>query len=80
MAALRDVALLDGNGFIWSCEAEVALLELVKEYRHLWDPQDQLYKKQSLRKHVFQKVADALKEMFPVFFQPRTHPHTFPLS
>lgn len=40
---------------IWSREAEVALLEQMRKYRHLWDPQDHLYKKQNLRKHAFQK-------------------------
>ena len=65
MSAPRAAALMNHDNFIWSREAEVALLELVRDYRHLWDPQQQLYKKQSLRKHSFQKVAEALREMFP---------------
>lgn len=40
---------------IWSREAEVALLEQMRKYRHLWDPQDHLYKKQNIRKQAFQK-------------------------
>ena len=64
MAAPRDVALLDNERFIWIREAEVALLDLIKEYRHLWDPQAQLYKKQTLRKQAFQKVAETLKGMW----------------
>ncbi|MPC96050.1 hypothetical protein E2C01_091286 [Portunus trituberculatus] len=56
---------MNADNFIWSREAEVALLEQVREVKHLWDPQDKLYKKHSLRKYAFQRVADSLKEMFP---------------
>ncbi|MPC89759.1 hypothetical protein E2C01_084718 [Portunus trituberculatus] len=64
MSAPREASLMNADNFIWSQKAEVALLEQVREVKHLWDPQDELYKKHILRKYAFQRVADSLK-MFP---------------
>lgn len=54
-----------GKG-MWSLQAEISLLEQVRECRYLWDHKDQLYNKQSLRKATFQKIADSLREDFPL--------------
>ncbi|MPC53187.1 hypothetical protein E2C01_047074 [Portunus trituberculatus] len=48
MSAPRKASLMNADNFIWSQEAEVALLEQVREVKHLWDPQDE-------------RVADSLK-------------------
>lgn len=51
--------------YMWSKEAEISLLEQVRECRYIWDHREQLYKKQSLRKATFQKIADSLRADFP---------------
>ncbi|KAK3875185.1 hypothetical protein Pcinc_019925 [Petrolisthes cinctipes] len=50
---------------MWTRDTEVALLEHVREYRHLWDHKDRLYSKQSLQRATYEKIAVSLRTEYP---------------
>lgn len=58
-----SLVLLTGTK-IWSWEVKVALLEEVRQHQHQWNPQDKFYKKQTLQRTTFERVAATLLEIF----------------
>ncbi|XP_050712578.1 uncharacterized protein LOC126996249 [Eriocheir sinensis] len=69
--------MTDTDNKIWSQEAEVALLEEVRQHRYLWDPQDKLYEKLSLRKTTFERVAATSEKCLSARYQRSSLPRSF---
>ena len=49
----------------WGRTSEALLLELVRERRSLWDPNDAAYHKAKLRREAFHKIAEKLSLQCP---------------
>ena len=49
----------------WNDQQTLFLINMIKNQRHLWDSEDNLYRKRNLKKWTYRKMAETLALTFP---------------